>query len=107
MIALPEDPDEDEHLALFAVELASGNRLVVSSASIGEGPMFNETSDLLLDGDRVLALSWGRIFAVDLATGDRTILVDSSTALEPYDPVAIARSGDRLYATSGGAIVAR
>ena len=70
------DKDHDE--ALFAVDLASGDRSIVSDSTIGEGRMFREAGDMVLAGNRVL-VTYGGVMAVDLETGDRTIVSDRST----------------------------
>jgi hypothetical protein len=93
--------ESDTNFNLLAVDLASGDRSFVSTEFMGAGPMFRDLGDLLLDGDRVLVVARPGIFAVDPATGDRTILTS-------YSPEGIAGSGDRVFVTDHdlGAIVA-
>ena len=63
-------------LALFAVDLANGDRTLIS----GTGPTFTSPVDVGFDGanNRALVLSGGLI-AVDLTSGDRSIVSNNST----------------------------
>jgi len=67
-------PDEDDHLALFAVDLASGDRSIVSDEFTGEGRPFFEPRDIALAGNLAFLTDWVELIAVDLETGDRTIV---------------------------------
>ena len=64
--------------ALVAVDLATGDRSVLSGAGAGAGPAFGGPVAVALDepGGRALVLDpeLGAVIAVDLATGDRTPL---------------------------------
>jgi hypothetical protein len=64
--------------AIVSVDLATGDRTIVSSSSIGAGPRFGDLRDVALDAvrERLLALDAfpNRVMAVDLATGARTVL---------------------------------
>jgi DNA-binding beta-propeller fold protein YncE len=66
----------DETIAIFAVDLATGNRTVLSGDSVGAGPAFGVIWALLVDEarNRVLAGTVSGLVAVDLDTGDRTVL---------------------------------
>jgi hypothetical protein len=73
--------------ALFAVDLTTGDRTVISSASVGGGAPFEAPSGLALDvaGNRVFvgdnrSDGTSRVFSVNLANGERTILVASPSS---------------------------
>ena len=71
---------------LLAVDLASGDRTLVSGGATGTGPAFGNPYDLALDAanDRVLVLDTGLgVFSVALATGDRVIVSDAATGTGP------------------------
>ncbi len=83
--------------ALFAVNLTTGDRTIVSSASAGTGTAFEAPGGLSLDAanNRVFVVDnrssddVGRLFSVNLATGDRTLLVApaaSTTFRSLFDP---------------------
>jgi DNA-binding beta-propeller fold protein YncE len=66
--------------ALLAIDLETGARTVISGPTVGQGPSLADVLSLALDParQRVLAssgfLETSRIFAVDLTTGDRTVM---------------------------------
>lgn len=64
--------------ALFAVDLATGDRETISDAVTGSGPAMEAPWDLALDAarNRVLVIDHGRLLAIALDTGNRTVLVD-------------------------------
>jgi DNA-binding beta-propeller fold protein YncE len=65
-------------MALVAVDLASGARSVISDNATGTGPALEDPGDLALDpaNDRVLVTlpGHGTLLAIDLGTGNRTIV---------------------------------
>ncbi len=65
---------------IVSVNIEDGRRTLISGWGRGSGPAFVGMTDVALDSanSRVLVLSPGAIFAVDLSTGDRTIISDSS-----------------------------
>ncbi len=71
--------------AIVAVDLATGNRTVISDSGTGSGTNFVNLQGIVLDSNnnRVVAVDDAGvdsgIFAVDLSTGDRTVISDSST----------------------------
>ncbi len=71
---------------LVAVSLLNGARTILSDASNGSGIELSAQSDLTIDivGNRALVADLNRnsVIAVDLGTGMRTVLVDSSTPVE-------------------------
>jgi len=78
--------------ALVAVDLVTGNRTIVSDVSTGSGPGFFDPSSITLDAANNRALIIDQIdyrgiqralVAVDLATGNRTIVSDASTSSGP------------------------
>jgi sugar lactone lactonase YvrE len=74
---------------LAAINLATGARTILSNADNGSGIELSSQSDLTIDvaGNRVLVADLNRdsVIAVDLVTGMRTVLVDSSTPVEGSD----------------------
>ena len=79
----PGAPDSDDDMALFAVDLASGDRSIVSDSSTGAGRPLGEDGDIALAGNRVLTLGDG-VIAVDLASGDRTIVSNRTRGQGPH-----------------------
>lgn len=75
--------------AIFAVNLTTGDRTVISqfSTSTGAGPDFGAPTHLALDypNRRVLVSAYEHfaVFAMDLATGDRTVLSDNTSHAGP------------------------
>jgi len=96
--------------ALFALDLATGERTLLSDAATGSGPTFFVNSftpsDLVLDGERALFLAdfdeggsfHTGLMAVDLASGDRSVLSSPSVGSGPSlgFPVGLVRDGERL-----------
>jgi hypothetical protein len=88
---------------LLAVDLASGDRTAIASAEVGAGDPLLAPFDLALDAanDRVIVLDTdatdpqnpvATIFAVALATGDRTVIASGSSGSGPelFAPTAMA-----------------
>ncbi len=82
------DPIEEDAPGLFlsantsvmAVTLATGERTVASSDTVGSGPSFGDPADIVVENaDSLLVLSsnLGRIVRIDRKTGDRTIVSDN------------------------------
>ena len=82
---------------IFAVDLASGDRSLVSSFERGLGPAFEDLEDIALDGSRVIVTDSesGGVFGVDLASGDRTILPGFRWSGGTGFPTGIVVDGDR------------
>lgn len=78
---------------LLAVDLASGARTVLSGESVGSGPAFGQPRAVIFDaGDEVAGVAarflvvdaeLGALFAVDAATGNRSVISDASTGTGP------------------------
>jgi len=72
---------------LLAVDLASGDRNVLSGAGAGSGPALLSPQGFTVDApnSRVLLVDGGldAVVAIDLATGDRTILSDDTIGTGP------------------------
>jgi sugar lactone lactonase YvrE len=96
--------DGDAH-AIIAVDLTTGNRSIVSYAApldpnnqVGSGPSVYSLGQLALDetGHRVLvpdvspSAFVGRLFSIDLATGNRTVLTSSTSDVELHFPNSVA-----------------
>ncbi|WP_428267329.1 hypothetical protein [Haliangium sp.] len=67
--------------AVVAVDLASGDRVILSDATIGTGPALSRLVDIAIDatGHRALVTSdFSAVIAVDFDSGDRTIVSDAS-----------------------------
>jgi hypothetical protein len=85
--------------AVIAVGVRSGDRTLVSSSTRGSGPALTSVRAMAVDAarDRLLAADVGaaetRLFAIQLATGNRTIISGTGTALEL--PQSLVVSGDR------------
>ena len=94
--------------SLLAVDLATGDRTVVSDPATGNGPQFLFAEAIVVDGDRALVLSGRTIFAVDLASGDRSIVSNASTGVGPMfdDPDEIALAGNYLLVADDYSLLA-
>lgn len=87
--------------ALIAVDLATGNRLRVSDPTLGTGPELDVPKAVAAELDVSTGLPTGRalvldaglgaVLAVDLTTGDRSVIADASTGTGPNldEPVAM------------------
>ncbi|HWB81029.1 MAG TPA: hypothetical protein VG755_38965 [Nannocystaceae bacterium] len=64
--------------ALFAVDLATKDRTVVSNGALGSGPAMMRAAGVAYDAaaDRAYVLDWegAQVLAIDPATGDRTLI---------------------------------
>jgi DNA-binding beta-propeller fold protein YncE len=93
-----------ENPGLVAVDLATGDRAVVSSATAGAGPELFHPQAVVVDaaGNRALLhdVGGGALLAVDLATGDRTVIADDATgegpALGATSGMALDAAGNRV-----------
>ena len=104
--------------ALIAIDLTSGARTVVADANTGSGPPIGFANDMALDvtnGRVLLADPWMEqpgLVAVDLATGNRTMLSNAVTGTGPeiFHPqsVVVDAAGNRalLHDLGGGALLA-
>lgn len=107
--AIEEDDNNPIDIAgvgLVAIDLATGDREVISDADSGSGTVFADPQELAFDaaGGRCLVWDAGRaaVLAVNVLTGDRT-LVSSSTrgtgsALESVRAMAFDAARSRLLA---------
>ena len=87
--------------ALVAVDLATGDRTVISDAQTGAGPDFGEPLAVAIEIDPTLGLPTGRALVLDtgldalvgvnLTTGDRVVIADETTGTGPLldDPLAL------------------
>ncbi|MDX1696780.1 MAG: PQQ-binding-like beta-propeller repeat protein, partial [Thiohalobacterales bacterium] len=96
---------------ILAIDLATGNRTILSdNVSAGTGPLFVRPVGIVMDADnnRALATDYegasGRLFAVDLTTGDRTILSDNTTGsglqLGVVQYLALDERNNRVYVSN-------
>ena len=100
--------------ALIRVDLTTGDRTVVSNASIGSGTAFTKAPSLTIDLDSKIAwfVDYGinAVFQVDLITGDRTILSDVTYGTGPtlVEPFGIVKDtvNNRLIVADGSSLVA-
>lgn len=102
-----------EHEALYSLDPITKDIRVVSSASVGDGPVFTNPSSLVLDSlngviyvaDRASTILGGTnsIFAVDLSSGNRSIVsgqgVGDGPSLLYLDELYLDDSGGRLLVT--------
>nr|WP_284500516.1 PQQ-binding-like beta-propeller repeat protein [Microbulbifer sp. GX H0434] len=109
----------DDETAIVAVDAQSGDRSILSGENavgdlIGAGPAFNGIQSLALDAanNRLFAVQYNALLAVDLDTGDRTLIsagagedpatdIGSGPALT--DPLSLALDADnnRLLLLNG------
>jgi hypothetical protein len=65
----------DLETTVMRVDVDTGDRVVVSSATVGMGPTLSAPRDLVHDPDNdrlIVSTDTGAIVAIDLATGDRS-----------------------------------
>ncbi len=99
---------------ILAVDLGSGDRTILSdNVDAGTGPVFDRPVSIVIDAannralvsDLIDATSEGRLFAIDLATGNRTIVADNSTGAGPVlgrmTYITLDAPNDRVYAYNG------
>jgi DNA-binding beta-propeller fold protein YncE len=97
---------------LFAVDLVTLARTVVSSSSVGTGPTLSALRDVAVDpaGARAFVRTNDEILSVDLGTGNRAVVADDVTGTGPalvdvcdlaWDPVG----GRLLAALFGGGVL--
>jgi DNA-binding beta-propeller fold protein YncE len=95
--------------ALMAVDLATGSRAVISDDTTGSGPSLGQASALALDeaGTRAFVLGGAgetaALVAVDLGTGDRTLIASAERGSGPDlgnpNDVALDAAGNRALVT--------
>lgn len=90
--------------AVFKVDPATGDRTVISSASVGSGPLFNPMGITLDDAGRILVsdVVENRILRIDPLTGDRIVVsgagMGSGEPLSDPKGIALAPNGELLVA---------
>ncbi len=89
--------------ALLSVTPETGEGIVISSTSIGDGPLFWGGSALYIDNtaNRYILNDFGRTIAVDRNTGVRSILNTSSFRLNAFDSekqIGYSASLDGIFA---------
>lgn len=93
---------------LLAVDLATGDRTTIASDTIGAGPPFAPIRDMVLDvaAQRVLvnegAYPDHDLMAIDLATGDRTVIASDAIG---SGPVIVHAEGLALDTANNRALV--
>jgi hypothetical protein len=106
--------------ALIAIQLADGTRHVISGVATGAGPDITYPTGLYLDNNSevpralILDQDTDSIVSVDLASGGRSIVSDSTHYNYDYDldlsdggfGLAMDAAGNRLFATKDDFIIA-
>jgi DNA-binding beta-propeller fold protein YncE len=94
--------------AVLSVDLLTGSRTVVSSATQGVGASLGGAVDLAVspEGDRLFLVGPSRVVGVDVATGDRTLLSTTAAGGPGRGPgllhptsVVLSPAGDVLLVT--------
>lgn len=100
---LASAPSEADHL-IVAVDLATGERSVLSGADVGSGPAFELPNDLMLDDEGQLWVTnndgsegAASIMTVDMITGERVVVIDESTM-----PTAVDAPLSGVFASDEG-----
>lgn len=81
--------------ALVSAELQNGSASVVSGLGVSGGPALSDLDDFVLDGERALVAMDHTLLAIDLATGDRTVIADLGA--DVVDVSSMAISGEWLF----------
>lgn len=94
---------------VFAVDLSTGDRSIFSGGLVGSGPPFDDPYGIVIDGSRALVANRPTpgiggnpaVIAVDLVTGNRTVVSDLSTGMGPGwgNLAGIAIDGSRAIVT--------
>jgi sugar lactone lactonase YvrE len=99
----------DSHLrGVFAINLATGERTVVSDDLTGEGVLFEIPRGMALDvdNDRLLVVDsdLNALVSVDLTSGDRTVVSNSGIGTGPSFsvPFDVELFGERIFVTDIG-----
>jgi hypothetical protein len=97
-IYVPVSGSSTDDTALFKIDPLSGDRSIVSGLGHGTGEdFFGDIRDLqVVDAHTAVAINLGRIFEVDLATGDRKIVALTYPAVDSLS--SIARLSDGKFA---------
>jgi len=77
LVSANYDPGTGSVEAIIAIDLANGNRSILSDESTGTGPNFSSPLDMVVDspGNRVLVADQTQgLFSIDLANGNRTVV---------------------------------
>ena len=89
--------------AVFEIDLASGDRTILSDASTGSGPDFGNVDNMALDSANnrlMLAGIGGYVISVDLTSGNRATFVDVRPEFEPnkvdFRGIAVDAVNDNL-----------
>ena len=98
--------------ALLSVDLATGNRTIISNASTGSGKIFDNPTGVILDTNNnrnralIIDNSLDSLVAVDLTTGNRTIVSDTRTGSGPafsyLSAVSLDTINDRTFVIDWG-----
>ena len=92
--------------AVVAVDINTGMRTIVSSSTVGAGPVFNYTRGMVLDSanNRLLVDSGWQIIAIDITSGDRTVFSGDGVGTGPYlgwtGDIQADFAGNRILATN-------
>lgn len=78
---------DTSHRAIIAVNLGNADRTYLSEAQVGSGPTLTRPGGMVLDAanNRLLVIDEattlnGRLFAIDLSTGNRTVLAGGNSS---------------------------
>src|SRR5262245_61672607 len=98
MIYVPVSGSSPEDTALVKIDPLTGDRSIVSGLGHGTGDdFFADIRDLqVVNSHTAIAISLGRIFEIDLATGDRKIVAFPYPSVDPLS--SIARLPDGRFA---------
>jgi hypothetical protein len=86
--------------AIYQVDLANGNRVIIASNSLGDGNSFTQPRDLVRDPvSGTLYVYSNGLLQVDPASGDRITISDNNSGGEPFQSpfnLFLDTAGDRL-----------
>ncbi len=71
--------------AMLSIDIASGNRGIVSSADMGVGPNLSNLTSVAFDGanNRALVTDKDNLMSINISSGDRAIISDASIGAGP------------------------
>ncbi|MCA9514707.1 MAG: PQQ-binding-like beta-propeller repeat protein, partial [Myxococcales bacterium] len=93
--------------SVIAIDVATGDRAIVSSDNVGVGPAFQGIYGLAwLDATTLVATASGRVLTVDIASGDRATLAQNGVrgdGVGPVSPRGVHVAGDTLLVVDSAA----
>ncbi len=102
--SFPEAAASGWKLTVLEIELASGDRRLVTSTDKGTGPMLPRTGGSLVFDDGDLLWVGNNIIRINLDTGDRTVDSSLVTRVLPTTPTEILATPTHVFVADGNSV---